>query len=155
MIRAVLFFVGFFLSANFTGKVISVADGDTITVLLDNSPTRIRLYGIDCPEVAHKSGDVTQPFGSKAKEFTKELCAGTQVKVIEKDKDRYGRIVAIVVLEDGRVLNEELLRNGFAWHYKKYDNTKEWAKLEEEARSAKKGLWSQENPQAPWDFRHQ
>jgi endonuclease YncB( thermonuclease family) len=154
MIRAVLFFVAFFLSASFTGKVISVADGDTITVLVNNSPTRIRLYGIDCPEIAHKAGDETQPFGTKAKEFTKELCAGKEVTVIEKDKDRYGRIVAIVMLPDGKNLNEELLRNGLAWHYKKYDDNEAWKKLELQAREAKKGLWSQDNPQAPWDFRH-
>ncbi|MFD2960152.1 MULTISPECIES: thermonuclease family protein [Olivibacter] len=99
------------------GKVIRVADGDTITILdSDNTQVRIRLYGIDCPESHHD-------FGTVAKKFTADHCFQKVVTVEVKDIDRYGRTVGIVLLPDGKNLNKELLKAGLAWHYKHFDNS--------------------------------
>jgi len=97
----------------FTAKVVGVADGDTITVLRDRTQVRVRLDGIDCPE----SG---QAFGSRAKAFTSELTFGKVVTVRPRNKDRYGRIVAEIVLADGRDVNHEFVRTGSAWWFRKY-----------------------------------
>jgi len=132
----------------FTGKVIGVSDGDTVTVLRDKTPVKVRLNGIDCPETG-------QPFGSRAKEETSELVFGKSVRVIRRDTDRYGRTVADVFLSDGRMLNQELVRSGYAWWYRKYaPNDGTLAKLEEEAKTSKRGLWSQPGAIVPWDWRN-
>jgi endonuclease YncB( thermonuclease family) len=131
----------------FVGKVVGVSDGDTLTVLRDRVQVKIRLHGIDCPESS-------QDFGTQAKKLTSELAFGQLVTVRPHDTDRYGRTVADVVLPDGRLLNHELVRRGMAWHYRQYarhDGT--LSKLEAEARSAKRGLWSKPNPIPPWAFR--
>lgn len=132
---------------DFSGKVIGVMDGDTIEVLnSDNKPIRVRLAAIDCPEKA-------QPFGSKAKQFTASLCFGKVVTVKPTGTDQYGRTLANIILPDGRSLNEEILRSGFAWHYKKYSSDEKLSLLEKEASKNKIGLWIDPNPIAPWDFR--
>jgi len=95
-----------------TGKVVGVTDGDTIKVLLRGKAVKIRLNGIDCPERK-------QPFGRKARIFTSELVAGKVVKVEKVDTDRYGRMVANVYLPEGRMLNQELVRAGLAWWYRR------------------------------------
>jgi endonuclease YncB( thermonuclease family) len=132
---------------DFSGKVVGVSDGDTITVLKDRTPVKIRLSGIDCPETG-------QDFGSRAKSVTSELAFGKVVAVHPSRKDRYGRIVADVILPDGRTLNRELVRRGVAWWYRKYaPNDPSLSGLESEARAARVGLWSQPNPTPPWDWR--
>jgi len=132
---------------DFSGKVVGVSDGDTITVLHDRTPEKIRLHGIDCPEAK-------QAFGTKAKQFTSKQVFGQVVTIRVKDKDRYGRTVGEVVLSDGRVLNHELVKAGFAWHYVKYArDDKTLAALEREAREHKRGLWADPVPVAPWAFR--
>jgi micrococcal nuclease len=93
---------------DFTGKVVGVHDGDTITVLKDRTPVKVRLFGIDCPEIG-------QDFGSRAKLATSELAFGKVVTVEPRQKDRHARTVADVVLPDGRILNHELVRRGLAW----------------------------------------
>lgn len=127
------------------GKVVKVADGDTFTMLVYKEQIKIRLHGIDCPEKS-------QDFGNVAKTFLSDMVAGKLVKVKKMDTDRYGRTIGMVFI-DGKNVNEELLRAGLAWHYKYYDKNPEWAKLEEEARSAKKGLWLMADPVAPWEWR--
>jgi micrococcal nuclease len=130
-----------------TGKVVGLADGDSFTLLLkDNSTIRIRLHGIDTPEKG-------QPFGNNAKQFTSSLIFNKQVKVTQTDTDRYGRIVGIVTNPDNIIVNEALLKAGMAWHYKKYDNNPNWAKMEKEAKASKLGLWQDANPIPPWDWR--
>jgi endonuclease YncB( thermonuclease family) len=119
----------------FSGKVIGITDGDTLRVLREKSPVKIRLHGIDCPE----SG---QDFGTQAKRKTSELAFGQVVKVQEHGLDRYGRTVADVILPDGRSLNRELVRQGVAWWYRKYaPHDSQLSQLEAEARAAKRGLW--------------
>src|SRR5262249_9775820 len=120
-----------------------VTDGDTLTVLRDRSPVKIRLRGIDCPE----SG---QDFGTQARKKTSELAFGQVVKVQEYRLDRYGRTVADVSLPDGRSLNQELVRQGLAWWSRKYathDST--LSGLEAEAKAAGGGVWSKSNPFPP------
>ncbi|CAN5155509.1 thermonuclease family protein [soil metagenome] len=134
-------------AADWQGKVVSIADGDTITVLHENEQIKVRLYGIDCPEKK-------QPFGSRAKQMTGDRAAGKIVTVKPKAKDRYGRTVAEIILPDGKSLNQELLRAGLAWHFVRYaKNDKELARLEAEASCAKRGLWTEKDPVAPWEWR--
>lgn len=129
------------------GKVIRVLDGDTIEVLWNGRPVRVRLHGVDCPER-------NQAFGSAARKFTAELCFGQQVTLRSYGTDRYGRLLADVILPDGRVLNHELLRAGLAWWYREYAAADTaLAALEAEARAARRGLWAQRDPLPPWEFR--
>ena len=134
--------------AAWEGKVVSVADGDTITVLRGKEQVRIRLDGVDTPEKR-------QAFGQKAKKFTAGMVAGKVVKVVPVTLDRYGRTVARVYLGKAS-LNEALVRAGFAWWYRKYaKDNKVLPKLEAAARKAGKGLWKDPKPTPPWDWRHQ
>ncbi|HEY9116207.1 MAG TPA: thermonuclease family protein [Roseivirga sp.] len=127
------------------GKVVAVADGDTFTLLTDdNKQIRVRLHGIDCPEKG-------QDFGAKAKQFTSRLVFNKWITVHQTDRDRYGRIVAIIPI-NGTTLNEMLLRNGLAWHYCKYDKREDWHYLQDSASAVKVGLWSMPSI-APWEYR--
>ncbi|GAA4302168.1 hypothetical protein GCM10023183_13820 [Nibribacter koreensis] len=127
-------------------RVIAIKDGDTIELLKDGKPLRVRLYGIDAPEK-------NQDFGTRARQFISEMCFGKDVRLEVKDIDRYGRTVGIIYLPDGRNLNYEMVKNGFAWHYKAYSKDPELGRLEEEARLDKRGLWDWPSPVAPWEFR--
>jgi endonuclease YncB( thermonuclease family) len=129
-----------------TGKVVFVKDGDTIIILVGKEQIRVRLFGVDCPEKG-------QPYGAAAKKKTADLCLGSIVEVHEHGRDQYNRVLAEVILEDGSSLNLALLKSGMAWHYKQYSDNEEWALVEEEAREQKKGLWSDNNAEAPWLFR--
>lgn len=129
-----------------TFKVIGVKDGDTIVVLVDGKSFTIRLAHIDCPEKK-------QPFGMRAKLFVSNLCFGKEVKLRGNSYDRYKRLIAEVILPNGDILNKELIKAGLAWHFKKYSKSEEYANLELKARASKIGLWSEENPIAPWEWR--
>jgi endonuclease YncB( thermonuclease family) len=130
----------------FEGKVVGVKDGDTFEVLYDGQSERIRLADIDCPENS-------QPFGKAAKKFASDLCYGKTVIVIPKKKrDQYGRILGIVMTKDSLNVNEELIRSGMAWRYK-YSKNKALNALENEARAQRKGLWADEDPINPWQWR--
>jgi endonuclease YncB( thermonuclease family) len=134
--------------ADFTGKVVGVIDGDTLDVLRDGSNSvRVRLSGIDCPEKK-------QAFGQRAKQFTSKLSFGKMVTVKENGSGGWGRTLGEVMLPDGRSLNHELVRAGWAWWYKQYaPKDAALAALEEQARAAKVGLWADAVPDAPWDYR--
>ncbi len=128
------------------GKVIKIADGDTMTVLSENQQIRVRLHGIDCPEKK-------QDFGTKAKLFSSQLAFGKTVTVQVLNKDRYGRAIGLVILPDGKILNRELLKAGLAWHYRKFDKSADFATLELYAKRSRVGIWSMKNAIAPWEFR--
>ena len=128
-----------------TGKVVSVYDGDTITVLSDNTQHKIRLEGIDTPESK-------QPFGNKAKQAMSGMVFGKQVKVVWKKKDRYGRTLGHVYV-NGKWTNLQMIEQGMAWHYKQYSKDTELAYAEVEARKNRLGLWADKAPVAPWDWR--
>ncbi len=135
-------------SSTLTGKVVGVADGDTVTVLVDHHRrVRVRLHGVDCPEKK-------QAFGKRAKQLTSRLVFGKTVRVKVATTDRYGRTVGEVFVGD-QSLNEALVKAGLAWWYKKYARrAKVLAVLEDEARRARRGLWADPNPTPPWTFRH-
>lgn len=132
-----------------SGKVVSVLDGDTFILLTaSNRQVRIRLHGIDCPEK-------NQPFGQVAKKFASNAIFGKTVRVDSLDTDRYGRTIGMVWYDEPtKNLNEELLKAGVAWHYKRYDQNPKWAKLEQDAKDAKIGLWQSNSALAPWDWRN-
>jgi micrococcal nuclease len=127
-------------------KVVGVHDGDTITGL-DDSKTqfKIRLDAIDAPELG-------QPFGQASKKALSEKVFGKDVVVIAKTKDKYGRTVGHVMI-DGRDVNLEMLEDGMAWHYEKYDHNKRLREAEKSARAAKMGLWADGDAVPPWDWR--
>jgi micrococcal nuclease len=131
-----------------TGKVVGVSDGDTITVLHDKHPKKIRLYGIDCPEKR-------QPFGKRAKQFTSDMVFGKVVEIEPVATDRYGRTVALVRVEN-ITINEELIRKGLGWVYVRYCKSPlcvEWQGLQLAAQNEKRGLWGDSNHIPPWEFR--
>ncbi len=132
-----------------TGRVVGVSDGDTITVLSQKQLIKVRLSKVDAPEKR-------QAFGQRAKQFTSSLSYNKVVTLKEHGKDRYGRVLADVLLPDGRSLNRELVRNGFAWWYTRYaPNDTELDQLQLQAREKKEGLWLDTNPVPPWEFRKQ
>jgi micrococcal nuclease len=152
MKQTILIFIILFLftshSYAFEGKVILIADGDTITVVHDGKPEKIRLYGIDTPESK-------QAFGTGAKNFTYAMVYRKSVNVEPVATDRYGRTVGIVNVNE-KCLNSELISNGYVWVYDRYckkDVCGEWRQLEVKARQSKTGLWSQADPIAPWEYR--
>jgi micrococcal nuclease len=132
-------------AADFTSHVVGITDGDTITVLNQGVEERIQLNGIDCPEKG-------QPYGRNAKRFTSFLVFGRRVIVRSVGKDHQGRILADVIMENGRILNQELVKEGLAWY--RQDSTDETlGKLEGRARLEKRGLWSEESAIPPWEWR--
>ena len=133
---------------DFVGRVVGVSDGDTIEVMRAGRAVRVRLQGIDCPE-SH------QPYGTRAKQFTSDLVFGKTVAVQIHGTDQYGRILGEVILPDGRSLNRELVRNGYAWWYRRYSDDPVLQRLEEEARRERRGLWRDKNPIPPWEFRRE
>lgn len=132
---------------SFWGKVVGIKDGDTVVVLDSlNNQTTLRLAEVDCPEKS-------QAFGSKSKQFTSDEIYLKQVKYIVTDIDRYNRSIAKIYYDNNKYLSAEIIRNGFGWQYKKYSTSKLLAKLEEEARKNKRGLWIDPNPIYPSDWR--
>jgi len=126
-------------------KVIGVKDGDTIELLMNGEGQVVRFAHVDCPEKK-------QSFGNAAKQFVSNLCFGEFVTLIHENKyDRYKRLIAEIVLADGTNLNQDLIKNGLAWHFKKYSKDATYAQLEIKARSQKMGIWSEPDPIAPWD----
>ncbi|MBP8304029.1 MAG: thermonuclease family protein [Phycisphaerae bacterium] len=132
----------------FSGPVVHVADGDTIEVLHSGRPERIRLNAVDCPEQG-------QAFGTAARQFTSSLVSGQDVTVRSSGQDQYGRTIGDVLLPDGRSLNQELVRAGMAWWYRAYSNDRVLGDLESEARSERRGLWSDPHPTPPSQWRRQ
>ena len=130
-----------------TGKVIRVADGDTLTVLGEgNIQYKIRLNAIDAPEKA-------QPYGTRSKQALADMTMSKNVRVKILNKDKYGRFIGMISTDEVPDVNGAMLEQGLAWHYAYFDKTEKYAELEQEARAAKRGLWRDANPTAPWDYR--
>lgn len=139
-------FYGFVFSQKITAKVVGVKDGDTFVVLNEKKEIVVRLEHIDAPEK-------NQPFGNKAKQFASDFCFGKTVVVIGNGKkDRNGRWIG-EIFYNNQNLNKELVRNGLAWHYKRYSKSANYADLEIAARKKKVGLWRDKDPIAPWNWR--
>jgi endonuclease YncB( thermonuclease family) len=138
----------------FDGRVVGVEDGDTITVLdSSNQNHRIRLQGIDAPERG-------QAFSTKSGQNLSQAVFDKVVTIEWSKRDRYRRIVGKVML-DGHDLCLQQIGAGMAWHYKYYqdeqtpEDRKLYSDAEDAARSARAGLWVDQNPIPPWDFRRQ
>ena len=127
------------------GQVVKVVDGDTLDVLVENRPQRIRLDGIDAPERG-------QPFAKAAGTYLGQLCHGKIVHLVVVSHDAYGRTVGDVYM-DKLWLSGAMVEAGLAWHYKHYNNSPELAELEAAARRAHVGLWRDPNPVPPWEYR--
>ena len=141
------------MSAEITGRVVGVSDGDTITVLVGgHESVKVRLVGIDAPEKA-------QPFGAVSKRNLSDHVYGKSVTVETTKKDRYGRVLGRVLINGTDVCLEQI-RAGLAWHYKQYANEQpeglrqSYSAAEQQARQGKVGLWSVPNQIPPWEFRH-
>jgi endonuclease YncB( thermonuclease family) len=129
----------------YRGKCVGVHDGDTITVLVDGKQFKIRLEGIDAPELG-------QDFSQKSKQFLSGLVFGQEVTIKEDSIDRHGRTVGRVFV-GYRDVSCEIISAGLAWHFKKYSSDINLARLEESARMSSTAIWSMPNPIAPWDYR--
>lgn len=126
--------------------MVAVHDGDTLTVLSAQRQVRVRLIEIDAPELG-------QPFGARSKQSLSELCFGKMAELGVRNLDRYGRTLAHVVCA-GKDANAEQVRRGYAWTYTRYaalDSPLHG--LEREARAARRGLWGDPAPLAPWEWR--
>lgn len=135
-----------------TGRVVGVADGDTITLLdASNTQHRIRLAGIDSPEKG-------QPFGQVCKQSLSDLAYDRMVAVEASKLDRYGRVIGKVLVDD-QDANLEQIRRGCGWHYKKYQNEQilddrlSYGRAEESARASRVGLWADAGAVPPWEWR--
>ncbi len=134
--------------SSMTGRVISVIDGDTYDLLADGNRTtyRVRMQGIDAPERE-------MPFYRASRSYLSQLCFGKLVTLQVTGIDRGGRILGYTYLDDGRELCQEMVRAGYAWHFKRYSSDKTLSGLEKEARLARRGLWADPDPQPPWEYR--
>ncbi|MNC84600.1 hypothetical protein D3C83_01580 [compost metagenome] len=132
--------------ADVLARVVSVHDGDTLTVLVERRQVKVRLTDIDAPELG-------QPFGRNSKQSLSDLCFGKVATLDVRGKDRYKRTIAQVTC-DGRDANAEQVRRGYAWTYTRYApaDSPLYA-MQNEARVAHRGLWSARAPVAPWDWR--
>ena len=132
-------------NADLTGEVVGVTDGDTVTVLRDREPVKVRLTEIDAPERK-------QPFGQRSRQHLADLVFRKEVLVVEHGKDRYGRTLGRLKL--GAVdANEEQIRSGMAWVYDKYVVDRSLYGLQDEAKRARRGLWADPEPVPPWEWR--
>ena len=131
-----------------TAKVVGIKDGDTVVVLDSlNNQTTLRLAEVDCPEKS-------QPFGTKAKQFTSDQIYLKKIKYVVTDTDRYGRSIAMIYYDnDNRYLSAEIIKAGMGWHYKRYSTSTKLANFEVKAKKDKIGLWVDNNPIAPWEWR--
>lgn len=127
-------------------KVIGIADGDTMTVLVDRKPVKLRLANIDAPEKA-------QAFGQKSKQSLSDLCWGKDAQYDAQTLDRYGRTVAVVRCA-GVEVNRAQIERGMAWVYVQYNKDGGLPSLEQQARAKHAGLWADPHAVAPWEFRH-
>ena len=139
-------------AAELDGKIVGIADGDTVTLLdTHNTQHRIRLDGIDAPER-------TQAYGQRSRQSLAAMAHGRAARADCPKVDRYGRAVCRVVV-DGVDVGLEQIRRGYAWHYVKYAHEQRavdrerYARAENEARSAQLGLWSFSDPTPPWNYR--
>jgi micrococcal nuclease len=130
----------------YAAKVVRVVDADSLRALHDGKELDIRLEGIDCPEHG-------QAFGHKPKQATSELAFGKTVIIRPTGADQHGRTLANVILPDGRNLNRELVRLGYARWFRRYSKDESLGCLEADARHARRGLWADAKPIAPWDWR--
>lgn len=129
-----------------SGEVVRVMDGDTIEVLHNRRAIRVRLANIDAPEKS-------QAYGSKSRDYLGDMIFRQAVDVEDLGQDKYGRVIGVVYLGNMNA-NAEMVRAGMAWVYRFYNADPSLLALEENAKRARMGLWRDNNPTPPWEFRH-
>lgn len=157
-----VFLFSFILTAaEIKGTVQKVIDGDTIIILDEDQELiktnnnnvkiilkgkyKVRLADIDAPETK-------QQFGLESKKYLEDLCLGKKVIIKFHQIDMYGRIVGTIIYKN-ESLNEQMVKDGFAWWFKDYSKKIWFYDLEQEAKSNKRGIWKEENNIPPWIFR--
>ena len=124
--------------------MVHICDGDTYDLLVDGkAKKRIRILGIDAPEKG-------QDFSRKATDYLKQLCYHKTVVIRYTEVDRYGRLLAVTTLPDGKDVGEEMTKAGFAWCFEKFSTSFDLRKSEAMAKSQKNGLWKDPHPVEPW-----
>ena len=153
MNRTAVLFTAFLCIGNasadtsFRGDVVRILDGDTVEVLDAAKQThRVRLANIDAPERR-------QAFGEVARQALATMAYRQKIEVIDKGGDQYGRRIGVLML-NGRDLNAAMVGQGMAWVYTRYNSDPSLPALEQKARAARIGLWADQNPIPPWQFRH-
>lgn len=141
----IILFSGSLCASEIQGKVIRVLDGDTIDVLYDNKPVRVRLANIDAPETK-------QAFGRWSANQLKGLVAGKPVTVTYTETDRYGRVLGVVETKYINI-NRSLVIAGAAWVYESYNTDTILPALQSEAQKQNRGLWADSQPVPPWEWR--
>lgn len=145
-------FLGLVIEPSKKGETIDVhvdrvIDGDTVVVRSETESRRVRLEGVDAPEMK-------QAGGVDSREWLLKEIGDKDIRLVVKAMDRYGRTVGDLVLIDGKRVNEKIVRAGWAWWYRQYDRSDwELMEAESEARAARVGLWLDPNPVPPWVFR--
>ena len=135
----------------FTARVIAVLDGDTVLIVREGNaahhgkPAKLRLANIDAPEKP-------QAFGPQSRASLLEMAGKKQVQIETQAVDQYGRLVGLISI-DGRSINQEQVRRGMAWEYSYRHTDETYIALQSEAQQARRGLWAQPGPQAPWQWR--
>lgn len=130
---------------SFEAKVLAVMDGDTVFVKSGPFKAKLRLVNVDAPEK-------DQPYGKQSQESLQSLIGGKVIHVESKAVDKFGRTIALISIGDINV-NEEQVRRGMAWAYSHSREGRIYARLQNEAQQAKRGLWQQANPQSPAQWR--
>lgn len=145
---ALLFALPPLAQADFSGRVVRVIDGDTLSVLSGNEMYRVRLNGIDAPESK-------QAYGQRSKQSLIKLAAQKNVLVVSNKQDRYGRFLG-TVMNGNLNINAEQVKNGMAWAYRFHGKATDIDMLafEKNARLSGVGLWADQNPVEPWKWRH-
>jgi endonuclease YncB( thermonuclease family) len=151
VVRAVLLAVTLLLAVSaqagtYPARVVAITDGNTLRAVHEGREITVRLRWIDSPETG-------QRYSSQAKQALGELVGGQVVTVRDFGSDAHGRRLADVVLPDGRNVNRELVRLGWAWWFRKYSRDVTLGTLEADARAARRGLWADAHPVPPWEWR--
>jgi endonuclease YncB( thermonuclease family) len=129
----------------FRARVVAVHDGDTLTVLRNGDSVNVRLEGIDCPELG-------QPYSRVARQRAVQLALHHDVEVVGSALDSHGRLLARVLV-DRQDVSEVLVREGLAWHFVRYSSDATLAQAEHHAREQGSGLWREQHPIPPWEWR--
>lgn len=136
----------FLMMAGITGTVIGIHDGDTLRLRSGTATIKVRLFGIDAPELG-------QPFSRASREHLSALTFGKTVQLIPHGKDAFRRQLAEVVLDDGTNVNHAMVRAGLAYYFRRYARSTTLESAENAARRERRGVWSVEGLVPPWEYR--
>ena len=132
--------------ADFGARVITVHEGDRLTIHHEGRRETIYLKDIDCPELK-------QPYGKQAKRALAAYVGSREVMVRALKRDRHGRVTAEILLQDGRNVGHELVKEGLAWSRPDTTEGRSLGDVEQLARAERKGLWSEPDPVPPWKWK--